>query len=167
MKKSFKKIALITMLTVLSSSMSAGNVKQGVEELSPGLRTLLSKEMLGIEKGMKDIFSYTITGKYNDIEKVAMQIHKSFILKQNITKDQVKEIKTKIPKDFIKLDKKLHNYAKELASAARKKDAVLVNFYTYKMTESCVSCHSLYVKKRFPSFTLNNKSLANTMKKAH
>ena len=48
MKKTLKKLALVSMITMLSSSIFASEMKKGVEELSPEVRVLLVKEMQGI-----------------------------------------------------------------------------------------------------------------------
>ena len=70
MKKTLKKFALLSML---SSSMFASEIKKGVKELSPEVRTLLVKEMQGIEQGMKNIFSYIIAGNWPEVKKIAVK----------------------------------------------------------------------------------------------
>jgi cytochrome c556 len=152
MKRNLKKIALVSMITILSSSMFASEMKKGVEVLSPEVRVLLLKEMQGVEKGMKDIFSNIIAGNWPEVKKIANQIKNSYILEQNLTKEQEQELAAKLPKGFLELDGKFHNQAKMLAHAADMENAELANFYTYKMQESCVSCHSTYAQSKFPSF---------------
>mgnify|MGYP003494170479 FL=1 len=84
MKKTLKKLALVSMITMLSSSIFASEMKKGVEELSPEVRVLLVKEMQGIEQGMKDVFSYIIAGNWPEVKKIAVKIKESYILKQNL-----------------------------------------------------------------------------------
>ena len=101
MKKTLKKLALVSMITMLSSSIFASEMKKGVEELSPEVRVLLVKEMQGIEQGMKDVFSYIIAGNWPEVKKIAVKIKESYILKQNLTKEQAHELDVKLPKGFL------------------------------------------------------------------
>ena len=153
MKKTLKKLALVSMIAMLSSSMFASEMKKGVEELSPEVRVLLVKEMQGIEQGMKDIFSYIIAGNWPEVKKIAVKIKESYILEQNLTKEQAHELSVKLPKGFLELDGKLHNQAGMLSHAADMENTELANFYTYKMQESCISCHSTYAQSKFPLFS--------------
>lgn len=150
MKKTLKKFALLSML---SSSMFASEIKKGVKELSPEVRTLLVKEMQGIEQGMKNIFSYIIAGNWPEVKKIAVKIKESYILEQNLTKEQAHELSTKLPKGFLELDGKFHNQAGMLSHAADMENTELASFYTYKMQESCISCHSTYAQSKFPLFS--------------
>ena len=88
-------------MLIISFSISLNaSEKQGLESLTPGLRALLSKEMVAVEKGMKDMFSDMIAGKYGKVSQTATKISNSFILKQNFTKEQKLELKSKLPKEF-------------------------------------------------------------------
>jgi len=69
----------------------------------------------------------------------------------------------KLPKHFLNLDEKFHYYSGMLAHVFAKKKPVLISFYFSKMSETCVSCHSLYATKKFPSF----KSRAKESKLHH
>ena len=153
MKKTLKKLALVSMITMLSSSIFASEMKKGVEELSPEVRILLVKEMQGVEQGMKDIFSYIIAGNWPEVKKIAVKIKESYILEQNLTKEQAHELDEKLPKGFLELDGKFHNQAGMLSHAADMENTELANFYTYKMQESCISCHSTYAQSKFPLFS--------------
>jgi hypothetical protein len=152
MKIKFKIVAVAAMCTMLSMSAYAVETKKGVEELSGSLRALLSQEMTSVESAMKSLHSYLIAGEYDKVSKTATNIHNSFILKQKLTKAQGKELKTKLPPEFVAMDRAFHKQASMLAHAADNKNSELANFYVYKMTESCTSCHSAYAKHRFPSF---------------
>jgi len=145
------KIILAMLIVGFSLSLSASEQK-GVESLTPELRTLLSKEMVEIEKGMKDIFSSMIYGKYENVAKTATNIKNSFILKKKLTKSQKKELHSKLPKEFLLTDKSLHQDAGALAEAADLEDIALMNFYYSKMTSTCVQCHSKFAKSKFTDF---------------
>ena len=152
MKKFLKTVAIASMVTLFSTSVYADESKKGVEELSGSLRTLLSQEMVSVESAMKTLYSDLIAGEYDKVSKTATNIHNSFILKQKLTKSQGKELKTKLPPEFVAMDRAFHKQASMLAHAADNKNSELANFYVYKMTESCTTCHSTYAKHRFPSF---------------
>lgn len=152
MKKILKTVAIAFMITLLSTSVYANEPKKGVQELSSSLRVLLSQEMVSVESAMKTIYSNLIAGEYEKVSETATKIHDSFILKQKLTKSQGKELKTKLPSEFVAMDRAFHKQASMLADAADNKNSELVNFYVYKMTESCTSCHSAYAKHRFSSF---------------
>ena len=40
-----------------------------------------------------------------------------------------------------------------LSHAADMENTELASFYTYKMQESCISCHSTYAQSKFPLFS--------------
>ena len=131
MKKTLKKLALVSMITMLSSSIFASEMKKGVEELSPEVRVLLVKEMQGIEQGMKDVFSYIIAGNWPEVKKIAVKIKESYILKQNLTKEQAHELDVKLPKGFLELDGKFHNQAGMLSHAADMENTELAGSVQY------------------------------------
>ncbi len=144
-----KKLLLLTCTTL---SLMASEPQVGVDALSNGVRSLLSQEMLALEKGMHSIFSSTISGDYDAIVTKATQIQNSFILKQNLTKEQRAELKAKVPKEFIVLDRGFHEKAGELAAAAEFGDAKAVSEIYSQMTQTCVKCHSTYAQSRFSNF---------------
>jgi len=101
---------------------------------------------------MHSIFSSMISGNYEDIAQKAEKIQNSFILKQKLTPSQQKELQTKLPKAFIELDQSFHSDAGELVNAAEFADKELVDKYFFKMTKTCVQCHSTYALNRFSNF---------------
>jgi len=141
---------LILLFTLLISLYATP--PQGVEALSPELRSLLSQEMLALEKGMHSIFSNLIAGDYEKIALKAEKIQNSFILKQKLTPSQRKELQSKLPQAFIQLDQSFHEMAGELLNAAEFEDEeASVKLYS-KMSRTCIQCHSTYAQERFPSF---------------
>ena len=144
MKKSLLSILLFT------GSLLAEEPK-AVEKLSNELQNLLSLEMLQIEKGMHKIFSHIIRGEYEQINKSALKIRDSFILRKKLTKAQRNEIK-QLPKAFLELDHSFHETAGDLANAAEFGDKDSVVEYYQKMTAKCVQCHSKFATFRFKSF---------------
>lgn len=142
-----KKIVLSTLLMV--SIVSAEVPKKGVTALGDDTRALLVEEMLHIEKGMQEIFSYMVKGDYESIVPIASDIHDSFILKKKLTKAQAQDLKEHLPMEFIKLDGSFHELAGKLTNAAEfaEKEKVLETFSD--MSKKCVKCHSTYATHRF------------------
>ncbi len=145
MKKNFIAVVL------LAGSLYAGQTK-GVEALSGDLRGLLSMEMIQIEKGMHKILSHIVRGEYQQINKIALNIRDSFILKKKLTKSQKTELRTKLPKSFLELDQSFHETAGDLANAAEFGDKDTVVEYYQKMVGKCVQCHSKFATYRFKNF---------------
>jgi hypothetical protein len=134
------------------------NAESGVNELSPELRSLLSKEMLALQTGMQSIIPAYVAGDLDKVAHIAKRIKNSFILKQNITANQKKELGTKLPKSFLKIDQQFHKYAGMLEHVAEEKNTELVGFYFSKLSEVCVACHSEYATHKFPKFNIKSKN---------
>jgi len=149
MIRSLKKIALTLGLVVVSTVVQADT---SVESLSPELRTLLGKEMQALQKGMQAIIPAYASGHLEEVARIAEKMNNSYILKQNITDNQKQELMSKMPKSFLYLDQKFHEYAAKLEHVAKEEHIELVGFYFYKLAESCANCHSQYGTDKFPNF---------------
>ncbi len=146
---------IISLFFIIPSGMASD--KKGVSALTPELQLLFSKEMVQLKKGMTQIMDAYVTGQWNDIVPIAKKMQGSYVLRQGLSQDQMHELHTTLPKDFLSIDEKFHYYAGMLAHVSEKKKAELIGFYFSKMSESCVSCHSLYATKKFPSFKSGNE----------
>ncbi len=123
----------------------------GVEALSDNLRNLLSQEMQALQNGMMSIIPAYVSGNWDEIETTAGKIKNSYILKQSLTKSQVKELLSVLPHEFIEKDQKFHYFAGMLEYAAKNRKPELINFYFSEMNESCVSCHMVFATHKFPA----------------
>ncbi len=121
----------------------------GVEALSHDLRNLLSQEMQALQNGMMSMIPAYISGNWNEIETTAGKIKSSYILKQSLTKSQVKELHSVLPHEFIEKDQRFHYLAGMLEYAAKNRKSELINFYFAEMNESCVSCHVVFATHTF------------------
>lgn len=153
--------SIIFFISILFSSFSYGEESHhhemikhavGVEALSPELRTLLKKEMQALQKGMMSIIPAYVAGEWSEIESIAKKMKNSYILKQSLSDEQIKELHTSLPESFIKLDQDFHYLAGMLGHVAQKKKSELVGFYFSKLSESCVNCHSQHALHKFPAF---------------
>ncbi|MFL0809417.1 MAG: hypothetical protein K6L76_03285 [Agarilytica sp.] len=145
-----KRVSAVIVLC-LTSSMGYSNSE--VEGLSPELRKLLGKEMLALQEGMKAIIPAYTSGDLEEVARIAEKMKSSYIIKQNITREQKRELKSKMPKSFLHRDQTFHKQAGMLEHVAEENHTELVGFYFYKLVESCAGCHSQYATHKFPSFT--------------
>jgi len=163
-----KKVIYASLFAILLPTMSYGEGKHeehkkehqqfsGVEELSHDLRDLLSQEMKALQGGMMSIIPAYISGNWDEIEIIAGKIKNSYILKQKLTEDQMKELKLVLPPEFIKKDQNFHYLAGMLEHAANNKKPELINFYFSEMNESCVSCHTIFAIHKFPALAPKEK----------
>jgi len=134
----------------------------GVEALSRDLRDLLSQEMQALQSGMMSIIPAYSSGNWGEIETTAGKMKSSYILKQNLTESQVKELHSVLPPAFIEKDQRFHYLAGMLEHAAENKKAELINFYFSEMNESCVSCHTLFATHKFPALSAKEKKGEHT-----
>lgn len=150
MISSLRRVGIAIFLCMVSS---VGYSDSWVEGLSPELRALLGKEMLALQEGMKAIIPAYSSGDFEQVAHISEKMKNSYILKQKITSEQKHELMSKMPKSFMHLDQKFHEYAGMLEHVAKEKHTELVGFYFYKLSESCVSCHANYATHKFPKFS--------------
>ena len=150
---------ILTSLVMIASPCSYGadahadgvaGSGSSVEALSPALRTLLSSEMQALQSGMMSVIPAYVSGDWHEIAHIAGQIKNSYILKQNLTDEQMHELHTTLPADFVNQDQKFHYYAGMLEHAAKNRKVELVGFYYSRMAEACVSCHTQFAGHKFP-----------------
>jgi hypothetical protein len=125
--------------------------------LSAELSQILTMEMQQIKGGMESLVFATVSGDWQKIASVGKQIKQSYILKQKLSPQQSHELHQKLPQAFKRLDQQLHQYAGMLAHVADERDIELVNYYIYKMNETCTQCHSRFVQSKFSGFSMANK----------
>ena len=119
---------------------------------------LLTKEMLALQQGMTAIIPAYISGNWSEIADIANKMQNSYILKQNLTKQQIHELHNVLSESFIQLDQEFHYLSGMLHHVAKKENAELVGFYFSKMTETCVRCHTQHATHKFPSLAPPHKT---------
>lgn len=124
---------------------------KGVAALSPELRTLFKAEMAGLQGAMLELVPAVVSGDWEGIARVSVKIRDGFVLAQQLTAEQREELHRALPEGFLERDAEFHATAEALEHAAHRKQAELVPFYLYKLTEGCVGCHSRYARERFPA----------------
>lgn len=151
--------SVISLIVVLS--VNAAEPEKGIETLSPDLRVLLSQEMQALQKGMMSMIPELVSGNYDEVAKTATKIQNSFILEQKLTKEQKEELSHKLPAAFVEIDEGFHKDAGMLAEVAKGKNGELANFYFFKMTNACTSCHSRFAKHRFSAFAEKKEEIGH------
>lgn len=101
----------------------------GIEALSSDLRDLLNQEMQALQNGMQSIIPAYVSGNWEEIATTAGKIKNSYILKQSLTENQIKQLHSLLPAAFIEQDKKFHYLAGMLEHVAKNKNSELTNFY--------------------------------------
>jgi len=151
------------MLMLVSACSVAENKHVDQQEqgltIAADIKALLKQEMIAVEKGMQELVTSISRGKWHKTAAIAKKIQASYILKQSLTKEQMQHLHHSLPEQFIKLDFSFHQYAGMLAHAAEVKNSDVVNFYFYKMNESCMQCHSSYAQERFSGFAKDKQEI--------
>ncbi|MGD8630893.1 MAG: hypothetical protein PVG72_09245, partial [Gammaproteobacteria bacterium] len=117
-------------------------------QLSPALMQLLKQEMNAIQKGMQELIPAIISGNWQEAADIGEHIRHSYIMQQALTDAQINELQHGLPPAFLELDQSFHHSAGMLAHAANMHNAELVSFYFYKLTDTCVACHSKFAEYR-------------------
>ena len=158
--KNLKKLSQLIFLAILIPTLCHGakqerhtieNSHTGITALSPGLRSLLSREMQLLQQGMVEILPLYVSGEWAEIEQIAGKMEASYILQQSLTAEQKHELHSKLPDGFIELDQQFHYLSGMLAHAAKMEKDELVGFYYSRMSETCISCHARYATHKFPA----------------
>jgi hypothetical protein len=136
---------------ILLATALPGSAREAVgPALTPKLKGLLVKEMQSVLQASQEIFAALVQGKHDIIANKAQGIHDSFILKQSLTSQDVKDLHRAVPEGFVQTDREFHRTASRLAQAAKAKDSAREQYYFDKMLSGCLTCHTRYAADRFP-----------------
>lgn len=145
-------IAALSIALAIAAHAQESNHESPVLKLSAPLRAALIAEMQEVDVNMQRIVAGLARADWPALVEASRNIRGSFILKQDLSAEQLAELHAALPEHFLTLDAGFHDTADRLAAAADGKDSELAAFYTYKLAESCVSCHAQYAAHRFPGF---------------
>lgn len=137
-----------------SPSRDTSKAKVTVEklELPPRFLAILRQEMNQLSGGMGAMLSYMVRGQGQEAAEVAMSIHNSFILKQELTEEELKELVSLLPEGFIQLDRGFHQLADEMAAALKNEELEKSGRIYGQMVDACLNCHAQFATERFPAF---------------
>ncbi len=120
------------------------------------LSTVLRAEMREIDAGMGRLLSHLALGDGPRAAEVAENIHNSFILKRNLSKQDLKQLLGLLPAKFIQMDRAFHAKAGKLAQDANSGDFTAAISLYGEMAQACVSCHAQYAAAQFPALATND-----------
>lgn len=120
-------------------------------DLPPETARLLRQEMLQLDTGMHTLHSALVRGDGDTAAETAQKIHDSFILKQELSKEELKALVAAVPEDFVERDRAFHKLSAELAEAARAGNFDDAAGLYGRMTDACVGCHTAHAPERFPA----------------
>ena len=149
MLKSCVGIGLLVFAGVSLAAVSQED-GHGRIELSAELHQALVAEMVAIDAGISSLASAIAQGDWPTVRRESQKIHDSFILKQELSKAELEELHRSLPADFLALDVRFHQHAKQLADVAEEGDGELAVFYFTKLVEGCVDCHATFAPGAFP-----------------
>lgn len=117
------------------------------ESLTPKLRKFLKKEMHLLAEAGRTMEAALGEGDSKTVANLAKRMHESFIMKQELTTMDLRELKAIAGEDFVIRDKAFHAMADELSQAAGTGDHALQQMLFDKMVRACASCHAAYAPK--------------------
>ncbi|MGD2113114.1 MAG: cytochrome c [Gammaproteobacteria bacterium] len=148
--------ALLVAGSLYSGSADAGaagdDAREGDIRLAPELFDLLRAEMRAISSGVQGIALSLATADWEAIQATSARIRASYLMEQQLTPAQTRELQQALPDRFRQLDREFHQRAERLGAAAAAQDPERVAFQFSRLLESCARCHSAYAGSRFPGF---------------
>ena len=114
------------------------------------LRGKLVIEMRAISEGMGLLLTQLAMGDADSAASVAGKLRDTFILKQELSQEELKELISLLPEGFIAMDRAFHGTAGELSAAAASGDFTTAIQHFTTMSQACVSCHVSYAARQFP-----------------
>jgi len=129
-----------------------------IAQFSPEIQEMLTKEMVRLQNSMMQMMPAIAAGEWDRVATLADGMAMSHIMKQNLSQEQMASLHKGLPLAFKVLDNQFHDYAGMLSHVTRERHTELTTFYYYKLTETCIACHSQFAQKRFPGLTQPSKS---------
>ncbi len=120
-------------------------------QLSKKQRRMLSAEMNAVQKGMTVLSIAIPAGRWNEIAEIAGKMNEGYIMKK-LSSAEVEEFNLVLPEGYKEINLEYHEMADNIMKAAKSRRGEQVNFFFYRLNESCMQCHAKYAKKRFPGF---------------
>lgn len=150
-------LTLIITTTMLFPNGTENRTQEEKLQLPEKFRTVLVKEMIEIENGMRNLVSLMARGELEKASVLADKIHDSFILKSSLTKEELKELVGLLPQEFIRTDRAFHGNAKKLSEALKLKQLSESAKIYGEMLNGCLTCHSEYAADKFQGLVKLNK----------
>lgn len=135
---------------VASQDTGATEITAGQLKLPPHFLDILRQEMIQLSGGMGALLTYMVRGEADQAAQIAMNIHDSFILKQELSEEEMKELVSLLPEKFIRLDRGFHELSAEISAALKNGDFEKSGRIYGQMVGACLNCHTQFAAERFP-----------------
>lgn len=144
-------LAAVLLAATLSAGPGAAQEPEPVTpRLTPKLQGLLVQEMNAVLAASQEILGALVRGEDAVVAEKAQAVHDSFIMQQQMTEQDRKDLMQAVPQAFVERDRAFHQLTGELAGAARAGDRARQHDLFAHMVEACSACHARYATDRFP-----------------
>lgn len=144
-------LAAVLLAAALTAGRGAAQEPEPVTpRLTPKLQGLLVQEMNAVLAASEEILGALVRGEDAVVAEKAQAIHDSFIMQQQMTEQDRKDLMRAVPQAFVERDRAFHELTGELAAAARAGDRTRQHDLFARMVEACSACHARYATDRFP-----------------
>ncbi len=148
----FVLFASLASLAAGSQKTDSMQVRHERLQVPENVKAVLIHEMKTISTLMGDLLQYIVQGDSAKASATAIEIRNTN-LKQEFDSKEIKKILAILPKGFIKMDRKFHMTANDVAKAVDTNDfKTAINLYS-EMTQSCLNCHTAYASERFKNLS--------------
>lgn len=143
-----KLAALILMggsLVALGGAISSDSPNEAPAlELSEKMRGFLKFEMGALARAGREIEKALAEGDSATVQENAAKMDKAFIMSQDITTLDLRELEAVLGEAFVAQDKEFHAMGRALEAAAKANDLKGQRVIFDDMLHACASCHQAY-----------------------
>ncbi|WP_286829943.1 MULTISPECIES: cytochrome c [Kordiimonas] len=113
-------------------------------ELSDHMRGFLKDEMLQLAVAGRGIEKALAAEDHASVQEFASHMDKAFIMQQEVTTMDLRELELVLGEEFVERDKEFHAMARALEAAAKAEDIVGERKIFGDMLRACAACHQDY-----------------------
>ena len=112
------------------------------ESIPPAARAVIRSKMLRHARQLPVLMSSVVVLDYDGVARVAGEIFDEPALARPVTGDELNGL---LPERFFVLQDLLRATARQVVAAAARRDSIQVAQAAGKLTETCISCHDVYL----------------------
>jgi len=113
-------------------------------ELSDHVRDILKHEMMALVDAGRAIEKAIAEKDHALVKEQAAAMDKAFIMSNEVTTLDLRELEAVLGDDFVARDKEFHAMARSLEAAAKAKDSKGEQVIFGNMLRACAACHKAY-----------------------
>ncbi len=150
----FAALILISFTMIFPFLTNADETTKVYEEIviSNKLKRVLASEMKVLQQHMNSLAASVPAGRFTEIAATSEEIGKRDILEKRLSDKERTELNNILPSEYKIFEHELFRAAEMLNKASENNNPQFVSFFYSKLNESCIMCHSIYAKERFPDF---------------